>query len=143
MSQLTTHSAPLVGMHFRPPAKALLQALPASHPLELRPEPTNPYDANAVAVWLDAQTLSDDALEELRHTLPPMGCDLDELFEKQFWQLGYMAKGNAEIHHAPIALRIEGHNTESAVSGEGFLWNGFPAKLGFDGAGKPLVTFSF
>lgn len=137
----TSHSAPLVGMHFRPPAKALLQALPAAHPLELRPEPTNPYDANAVAVWLDATTISQEGLEELSHTLPPMGSDVDELLGKRFWHLGYMARGNAEIHHADIALRVEGHNTESAVSGEGFLWTGYPATLGFDGSGKCLVLF--
>ena len=63
------HHAPLVGSHFRPPAKALLASLPAGFHLELRPEPLNPYDPNAIEVWLDthhvdAGTESGERLEE-------------------------------------------------------------------------------
>jgi hypothetical protein len=42
----------MVGMHFRPPAKAVLEALPVGTTLWLRREPENPYDANAVQVLL-------------------------------------------------------------------------------------------
>lgn len=138
----STHSAPLVGMHFRPPAKAILQALPSDYPLELRPEPTNPYDENAVAVWFDAAKLSTAAKEELRQTLPGHGGDLDDLIEQRFWQLGYIAKDKAAIYQRDIASILEGHNEDAAVSGEGFLWTGFPCKLQFSGEGKPIVSFS-
>ncbi len=42
----------LVGMHFRPPAKEVLAALPAGTTLWLQREPDNPYDENAVKVLL-------------------------------------------------------------------------------------------
>lgn len=134
-------SAPLVGMHFRPPAKAILQALPAAHPLELRPEPSNPYDPNAVAVWFDASTLSQDAIEELSRTLPPMGCDIESLQAQRFWHIGYIAREHAEIHHSTISARIEGHNIESDASSQDPIWTGYPCTLAFDGAGKSRVAF--
>lgn len=139
---MPTHSAPLVGAHFRPPAKAILQSLPASYPLELRPEPTNPYDPNAVAVWFDARFLSPDSIEELTSTLPGMGSDIEDLRSTRFWHIGYMAREHAAEHQADIAAILEGHNLDADVSGEGFIWTGFPAKLAFSGTGQPLVTFS-
>jgi hypothetical protein len=133
---------PLVGAHFRPPAKVIIQSLPAGYTLELRPEPTNPYDANAVAVWFDASHLPDSAKEELESTLPGSGSNLEDLLEQRFWQLGYLAKEHAAIHQERIGLIIEGHNEDAAVSGEGFLWSGFPCKLTFTGAGQPAVIFN-
>ena len=121
----TPYSLPLVGAHFRPPAKALIQSMPMSHPLELRPEPTNPYDSNAIAIWLDAHTLPDDSLEELRHTLPGMGSDIDDLMAQRHWHIGYIPKTDAATLQAPIA--------EHGVCN---------AALSFDGTGKPLVTFT-
>ena len=119
-------------------------ALPisAGYTLELRPEPSNPYDANAVAVWFDASHLSADAKDELESTLPGSGGNLDDLLEQRFCQLGYLAKEHAAIHQERIAFIIEGHNEDAAVSGEGFLWSGFPCKLSFTGAGQPAVIFN-
>ena len=133
---------PLVGAHFRPPAKTIIQSLPAGYTLELRPEPSNPYDANAVAVWFDASHLTQDAKDELESTLPGSGSNLDDLLEQRFWQLGYLAKEHAALHQERIAFMIEGHNEDAAVSGEGFLWSGFPCKLSFTGAGQPAVIFN-
>jgi hypothetical protein len=135
-------TAPLVGMHFRPPAKAILQSLPAFYPLELRPEPDNPYDPNAVAVWFDARHLSPEAKEELESTLPGQGQDLESLLSQRWWQIGYMARESAAQHQSDIAAIINGHNEDAEVSGEGFIWTGYPAKLAFDGSGKPLVSFN-
>ena len=132
----------LVGAYFRPPAKTIIQSLPAGYGLELRPEPTNPYDANAVAVWFDASHLSPSAKEELEGTLPANGGNLDDLLEQRFWQLGYLAKEHAALHQERLAMIIEGHNEDAAVSGEGFLWSGFPCKLSFTGAGQPAVIFN-
>ena len=72
-----SQTAPLVGAHFRPPAKTIIQSLPAGYTLELRPEPTNPYDPNAVAVWFDASHLTQYAKDELESTLPGSGGNLD------------------------------------------------------------------
>ena len=47
-----SHSIPLVGAHFRPPAKALIQSLPVGQVLRLSREPDNQYDTNAIQVWL-------------------------------------------------------------------------------------------
>ena len=102
----------------------------------------NPYDPNAVAIWLDAHTLPDESLEELRHTLPGMGSDIDDLMSQRHWHIGYIPKTDA-IHLQPrIDAAIEAHNIETDASGEGFVRLGHPANLSFDGTGKPLVTFT-
>ena len=138
----TPKSAPLVGMHFRPPAKALLQSLPSGYPLELRPEPANPYDPNAVAVWLDARFLSDDAIDELTSTLPGMGHDIEELLATRWWQLGYMAREHAALHQQDIGFAIQAVTDDALEHDEPPQLSGFPATLSFAGDGKPLVTFN-
>lgn len=45
-------TAPIVGMHFRPPAKDVIALLPAGVKLELRRQPDNEYDPFAVQVFL-------------------------------------------------------------------------------------------
>jgi len=132
---MTSHSAPLVGAHFRPPAKALLAALPADHPLILSPEPTNPYDPNAIAVFLSSKTVNQDILSELSDTLPPMGCDVETFLSQPLWHVGYMAKEHAANHHQPIAHLMA---CELEACGEA---TPFPARLGFTGDGKYVVRF--
>jgi hypothetical protein len=44
--------APLVGSRFYPPAVAILASLGMDEPLILRREPENPYDPNAIEVFL-------------------------------------------------------------------------------------------
>lgn len=137
----TPKSAPLVGMHFRPPAKALIQSLPSGYPLELRPEPSNPYDPNAVAVWLDARFLNDDAIDELTSTLPGMGHDIEELLATRWWQLGYMAREEAAIYQPEIGPLVYAM-AENAMENDQPHVSGYPATLTFTGDGKPLVTFN-
>ena len=139
---MTTFHVPLVGSHFRPPAKALLASLPAGHPLELRPEPSNPYDPNAVAVWLDAHTLPQEAKEELVHTLEGSGFDLDDIHEQRDFHVGYMAREHAAEHHINIGFLIESMKIDSMISGQGPFVDGLPAKLSFSGAGNYLVAFN-
>lgn len=131
-----THSAPLVGMHFRPPAKALLAALPANHPLELVPEPENPYDPNAIAVYLRSSTVSQQALGELSETLPPMGCDVETFIAQPLWHIGYMAKEHAALHHLPLA---DIQARELASYGE---CSPFIANLSFSPEGKYVIKFN-
>ena len=126
-------------MHFRPPARAILNALPAGHPLWLKPEPENPYDPNAVAVWFDAETIrhSPEIQTELETTLPPMGGDLESLFEQRYWHVGYMAKEHAAQHQKAIQEAIH----QSALASATEAPFGQPASLSFSGSGKYQITF--
>jgi hypothetical protein len=90
----------LVGSHFRPPAKLVLSSLPSATPLELRPEPENPYDDEAVAVFLAASDIPPSAYDSLREELPNFGSSLDELLsqEEEALHLGYLAReGNRDL----------------------------------------------
>ena len=135
------HHAPLVGAFFRPPAKALLASLPAGHPLELRPEPENPYDPNAVAVWLDTKTLPSEAREELVETLEGTGFDLESMDEQRDFHVGYMAKEQAALHIEALGLLLESLKVDSMISGNGPFVDGLEAKLSFTPSGTYQVTF--
>ena len=125
----------LVGSHFRPPAKAALTSLPAGQELELRPEPENPYDPNAIAVWLDCKTVDrryDSGLEE---ALIGSGHDWTEIRSQEMQlHLGYVAATGGK----PLANTDYPGNSEvlKALEEGGVLGR---AKLGFDPSGKPLV----
>lgn len=135
----------LVGAHFRPPAKALLACLPAGHPLLLRPEPSNEYDANAVQVVLLRSTLepllADEAFSaELENQLAGQGFDLATVREADEWHLGYLpraAKGNPALEEWNVGVQRAIHEVASAdANGE------HPcvfAQLSFDSTGKPAV----
>lgn len=49
---MANFTAPLVGMHFRPPAKDIVNCLPAGVELLLEHQPDNPYDGDAIRVLL-------------------------------------------------------------------------------------------
>lgn len=46
-------TAPLVGMRFHPPAEDVVNTLPGGAKLRVEFQEENPYDADALAVWLD------------------------------------------------------------------------------------------
>jgi len=50
-------TAPIVGLHFHPPAKWLLEKLPQQTPLILSPNPDNPHDPNAIEILIDHDEL--------------------------------------------------------------------------------------
>lgn len=140
-AQKTRHTVPLVGAHFRPPAKLLLQSVPAGFPLELRPEPSNPYDSNAIAVWLDTKGLNDDAIDELTSTLPGMGHDIEEVLAQRWWQIGYVARQEAAALQEPIGRRLAAWNQDNLEHDVDPV-TGYPATLAFAGDGSPRVTFN-
>lgn len=83
-------SIPLVGMHFRPPAKEVLSVLPLGTELMLVPEPTNQYDMNAIAVVIDMAEFPVNRLPVLDAILrEPF--DASELCAQGPLQLGYLA----------------------------------------------------
>lgn len=96
----------LVGSHFRPPAKQICQILPSGTSVELRKEPDNPYDSDAVAVWLPEASIQDfvgklpsgPALDEFVANLRGCGESVDLLLTSGDRQLGYLAReGNRDL----------------------------------------------
>jgi hypothetical protein len=86
---------PIVGAWHHPPAQALFEVLPPATTLILRPEPTNPFDQNAIQVLLPRASL--DALNPhaqgvLTRALEGYGTSLDELHAKDSTMLGYIAR---------------------------------------------------
>jgi len=88
-------SAPLVGMFFRPPAKAILAHLPSSCPLEIQPEPDNPFDENALQVFVKSTDIPPSQHEDLRADAAGMGFDLEAILAQPEWHLGYIARAVA------------------------------------------------
>lgn len=138
----------LVGAHFRPPAKALLACLPAGHPLLLRPEPTNEYDANAVQVVLRTDSLAslrdDSFLDELISQLAGQGFDLAQIKEAPEWHLGYLpraAKGNPALEEWNVQVQQAIHEVcpQSHDDGSEQIAPVVSASLSFDSTGKPAV----
>lgn len=88
--------SPIVGAHFRPPAKLLLTILPINSPLHLDPDPDNPYDPNAVKVLIFpadpaiATSLSLLSSEERKQELLGMGVSLEDLLTLPSIQLGFL-----------------------------------------------------
>ncbi len=94
---------PLVGMHFRPPAKTVVDHLPAGCPLGLVPEPENPYDPKAIKVLLTVTDLGEQVLSpsgELANALLGTGWDLEGLLAEGQIQLGYLADSDGKICRA-------------------------------------------
>ena len=103
--------------------------------LELRPEPYNPYDQNAIAVWLDAAHLPQQAKDELQLTLEGTGFDLDDIEAQGEFHVGYVARDEAALHHIPIADFLSQLQTEFPDT------TGFDATLSFSATGSYRVTF--
>jgi hypothetical protein len=99
---MSPRTFPIVGAFYRPPAQALLAVLPIGTPLTLIAEPDNPYDPNAIAVWLKSKDIPISAHSSLENTLPPFGFDLDQICAQENWHVGYIPKEMA------AALRANG-----------------------------------
>ena len=89
---MSTNTLPIVGMFYRPPAKALIDVLAVGTPLLLIAEPDNAYDPNAIAVWLHSRDIPEASHPMLEETLPPFGKSLEEVLSEEEWHLGYIAK---------------------------------------------------
>ncbi len=117
------YQVPLVGMHFRPPAKAILQVLPLDHPLHIEPEPGNEYDSNALMVKVKSAEIPTEAHSDLDVLAGGFGYPLADILAQEQWHLGYIARGEA-AHLAPMLSTFQVKM----------------AKLGFGGDGKPVVN---
>jgi hypothetical protein len=121
---------PIVGSHFRPPAKAFIQSLPVGQLLLLRREPTNPYDENAIMVRVVTEALpqgdqGDIFWEDFLVISVGMGYYQDNVLEEEEWHLGYIPKTEA----LTLAGVFDEHGRDVVGT------------FGYDAAGKPTVTF--
>jgi hypothetical protein len=129
-------SAPLVGMKFRPPAFDVTMLLPTGAKLLLQREPLNPYDPDAIKVFLPG--FSAEGEQEKIFNIMLQQLELDE-FGNLSWDrnsltdplpLGYIANspktgGKYASELAPL------------LDAETF----YPAELGFYASGNPQVLF--
>jgi hypothetical protein len=113
---------PIVGAHFRPPAKGILEGLPSGCPLTLRPEPDNMFDPNAVMVTLRSADVPTSAHERLAQGLPLWGSSLEEFLASPEWHLGYVPRTRA----VELAPSLRGADAS--------------ALLTFSATGQPSVT---
>lgn len=126
---MTTQLATLRGMHFHPPAKAILQCLPKGAALRVVPEPHNEYDANALAIWVDSATIPQSEFDTLNTLAIPFGYSASDIIDAGEWLLGYIAREEAEHLVGPVNEALERHALR--------------ATLAFGGDGKPRVELTF
>lgn len=133
----------LVGMHFRPPAKLILECLPGGTALQLESDSENPYDAFAVKVLVRAREVPVSQLKRLEDELPAYGWQYEDFLElveqdKTIW-LGFLA---AEKNKA---LRAEPQLVPNEVflkAREQVAWENCQIGLGFSNSGAPLVVLT-
>lgn len=133
---------PIVGAYFRPPAKLLLSILPTGTPLALDPEPSNPYDENAVAIYwhppdgpLSTPFFSYyshlwESLQAIREDLLGRGFCPEDIMSAESWHLGYLpASGKPTCRGGPgnveALAALAGSPSHSATLA--FLPDGSPA----------------
>jgi hypothetical protein len=98
--QLQSHTYPIVGAFYRPPASAILSVLPVGTKLTLRAEPTNEYDPNAIAVYIETSEIKTIVANEAAEKLLASealnsGILLDEILSQPEHHLGYIPKALA------------------------------------------------
>lgn len=95
---------PIVGSKFYPPAIEILLFLPIKTPLLAIAEPTNPYDPNAIQVWIETKDIPQSTLNKIKNS--------SNLLSQSAWQLGHIAADFARIlrteHNFPSGKDIPG-----------------------------------
>ena len=137
MSQPGELLVPLVGAHFRPPAKQVLQCLPAGARLGLVPEPENAYDSKAIKVTVACEAeVPSRQYDNLRALLEGTGTELEELIGggtvAPDLQLGYIADSDGK---QLSASRLPGNREVGQMMAAGLV----EATLAFGADGKPQV----
>ena len=103
MTPLPTPSfALLVGIRFARGASALLACLPQGTRVELRPEPENPYDAEAIRVVLalPSAVLSEGRLAAQAEALAGAGLSPSSVLAEPEWPLGHVGASEGK----PLAI---------------------------------------
>lgn len=128
-----TYLSAVVGMHFHPPAKAILENLPGGAELRLQREPDNAYDPYAIRVYARPGDCPDQ--EALATACQGFGHQVEDLPE-EVW-IGFCAsklpkKVDFEI---TLATALAGKIDDGQVA---------TAVLGFSPSGAPqaVITLS-
>jgi len=140
---ITTLTGLLVGMHFRPPAKLILETLKSGTDLQLVAEPDCEYDPNAVQVYVRLGEIPESQYGRLEAELPGFGWDIDTFRQRaesgEALMLGYIAAAKNKL------LK----NQTEFVANEVFLgaqelvpWSDCSIRLGFAPSGQALVILS-
>jgi hypothetical protein len=138
---MTNFLSPLVGAHFRPPAKQLLECLPSGAKLLLVAEPENPYDERAIKVLLPdlGKAIPESQKDALREALPATGNDLDELLiQDEPIHLGYLGADKNKVFAQNPSW------AGNTVIGDALAntdWD-YEAKLSFSPEGAPMVQIT-
>lgn len=131
----------IVGSHFAPPAKALLEHLPSGAALRVQLENDNPYDEHAILVHVRPEAVPESQWAELEVKLPGMGLDWEELRGLNDWLvLGHVASSDGKpLAKAKVtdAGLVGTREFREAIAIEG---EGIPARLEFGGGGEALVV---
>ncbi len=127
---MTSYTLPIVGAHFRPPAKALLSVLPGGNALRIIPEPDNPHDENALAVFVVTSEIANDLNDELDVAASPFGYGIESIRDSVGWHLGYIPRTHAEVLQPRIVAYF-------AAQGK----DGLIGILAFTPDGKPAIRF--
>ena len=134
----------LVGVHFHPPAKQLLDFIPGEAALLLEPEPENPYDPQAIKVLLPVKEIPEENFDAVKEILPSCGVDPEEFFEQENIVMGHVGASSgkpllkARANWPELAQSLTG-NAEFL---EAMKDPGHSAKLGFAPTGDPLVILT-
>ena len=98
-----TFLVPVVGMHFRPPAKGIISVLPVGQALRLVAEPDNEFDPNAIMVLVASAAIPPEAHEALGEAVAAYGFSLEDILGEAEWHLGYVARDYAAAMVRPLA----------------------------------------
>lgn len=131
---MTKLTAPIVGMHFRPPAKDVINMLPTGADLELRRQSDNEYDANAVQVFLHGFSREPTSAHAALYETLAAGQE-DLFLQEAGWvdplPLGYICSKKSGM--AKLFAQAMDEAGRASVC----------ANLSFDMAGKPQVETEF
>ena len=130
----------LVGMHFNPPSKWVTAQLPAGTKLTLRAEPDNPWDENAIQVWLQepGKALA-SRKEELTAALVGTSFTIGDIEAMPEVMLGHLAKTDGK------PLKAEPDCVGNVEIGEALRADEgrYSATLGFAVSSAPTVIVVF
>lgn len=119
VADLRPHTHPIVGMYYRPPAKALVAVLPVGTRLLLRSDPcgsatgSDHTDPTAIAVFLATTDFPQRAEAAFDTEGAQYGYDTARLREAEEWCLGFIPK-----HLAAHMHNEAGFPTDRDVVGE-------------------------
>ena len=87
---------PIVGSHYHPPAKAILDSIPPGTQLILQPEPENSYDSNAIKVIIASKDIPENSHLFLSDQLMAYGLEIEDILNQEIWHLGYLPRAVAQ-----------------------------------------------